>query len=299
MIQHAGNTSPDNATVICFGEVLWDNLPGGRQIGGAPLNVAYHLHKLGVEVSLISRVGNDEAGAGIRDFVGKSGLGNSVLQTDPLYPTGSVEVMIQPGGGIIYDIIRDVAWDFIVYDQEVRDLIGQAGYLVYGSLITRNDESEKTLFALLEQPLVKILDVNLRAPYYSKDVLGRLMGKADIVKMNEEELSLIAGWFGHAGDDHQRMKGLRELFDLDILIVTCGAKGAFLIRENEVCFEPGQPTTVVDTVGSGDAFLAGFISGYIAGKPLSAGLKIAGTMGALVAGKAGGCPPYDQNDIPA
>ncbi len=290
-------SSPSNQTVICFGEVLWDILPQGRMIGGAPLNVSYHLHKLGISTALVSRIGADDYGKDIKAFMEESGLHHAVLQADGSHPTGRVEVIIEPDHEIKYDIVRNTAWDFIEFDEEVKRLSGKAGHLVYGSLACRNGVSRDTLTKMMDNPLVKIMDVNLRAPFYSKELLLELITKADILKINEAELGLIAEWFGCSGNDHEKMKALREQFNLGTLLVTCGSKGAYLLYENDFFFEPGYKIEVVDTIGSGDAFLAGFLSGYIAGKLPRQALKIANGMGAFIAQRRGGCPVYEKQEI--
>lgn len=289
--------SPSNQTVICFGEVLWDMLPGGRAIGGAPLNVAYHLHKLGAEAVLVSRIGADDYGKDIKAFIEENKLHRAVLQTDKSHPTGRVEVTIEPDHEIKYDIVRNAAWDFIEFDDEVKRLAGKAGYLVYGSLACRGSVSRDTLAKIMDNPLVKIMDVNLRAPFYSKELLLELITKANILKMNEAELGLISGWFGCGGSDNEKMKRLSEQFNLEILLVTRGSKGAHLLYENDFFFEPGHKIAVADTVGSGDAFLAGFLSGYIAGKSPRQALEIANGMGAFIAQRRGGCPVYETREI--
>lgn len=287
-----------NPTVICFGEVLWDMLPGGRAIGGAPLNTAYHLHKLGVNTGLVSRVGNDEYGRDIKAFIEKTGLQHAILQQDGDHPTGRVEVKISAEDhDVKYDIVNDAAWDFIEYDYPVKNLAAKAAYLVYGSLIARSKTSGETLLNIIKQPLVKVMDVNLRAPFYSRELLGELIGLADIVKMNETELHLISSWFGYTGDDRERMKGLLSHFNLRICIVTCGGAGAYILHGDELHFEKGRQITVADTIGSGDAFLAGFLSEYICGNTIRQSLHTANLMGAFVAQRTGGCPDYDRQVI--
>ncbi|MGH2643733.1 MAG: PfkB family carbohydrate kinase, partial [Chitinophagaceae bacterium] len=181
--------------IVCFGEVLWDMLPNGNKIGGAPLNVTYHLHKLGIDAALASRIGVDTLGNGIRDFIIKNCSSGSLLQMDTVHPTSTVKAEIQPNHEVTYNIIEEVAWDFIEYDHLLNELITKADYLVYGSLITRNKISRTALYKVLESKLTKVLDVNLRKPFYSKEILRYLLMKANIVKMNEAELQLISEWF--------------------------------------------------------------------------------------------------------
>lgn len=286
-----------NKKVLCFGEVLWDMLPDGNKIGGAPLNVTYHLNKLGTDAALISRVGDDVLGRRIQSFVEKNRLSLSILQTDTIHPTSTVEAKILPNHEVTYNIIENVAWDFIEYDHSLNELISKADYLVYGSLITRNNVSRNALYKILESSLVKVLDVNLRKPFYSKDILQSLLVKANIVKTNEAELHLISEWFDFTGTDQEKLQALSKAFDLEILITTYGSKGAYLLHQNKFSFEKGINVKVADTVGSGDAFLAGFLSEYIVGKSPPEALKIANKMGAFIAQKNGGCPDYDIKEF--
>lgn len=289
--------SYNNKKVLCFGEVLWDVLPEGKKIGGAPLNVAYHLRKLGVDVTFTSRIGEDALGKEIQSVLKEKGLSESVLQTDINHPTSTVEARIHANHEVTYNIVENVAWDFIEYNHKLKVLASQASYLVYGSLITRNEISRNTLYQLLDSPLIKVLDVNLRKPFYSKELLQKLLISANIVKMNEAELQIISEWFHYGDDDKEKMKILQNTFDIDSLIVTYGAKGAYLLHNNAIYFEAGYQIEVADTIGSGDAFLAGFLTNYIMDKSPPEALKTANDMGAFIAQKPGGCPEYEKTEI--
>lgn len=283
-----------NKKVLCFGEVLWDMPPEGKRIGGAPLNVAYHLHKLGASAALASRIGEDPLGREIRTFVEDIGLHDSLLQTDPDHPTSTVAVEIQPDHENNYTIVEHVAWDYIHYDASLKKLAEQAGYLVYGSLIARHATARRTLYQLLEHPLVKILDVNLRAPYYSKALVHKLLVRADMVKINEAELQVLSKWFSYTGNKEAKMRSIRKDFNTQVIIVTSGAEGASLLHQNAVYHEKSHPVKVADTIGSGDAFLAGFLSGLIRGASPAEALSTGNEMGAFIAQRAGGCPDYDR-----
>lgn len=279
--------------VICFGETLWDMLPQGARIGGAPLNAAYHLQKLGIDTALVSRVGNDRYGEGIRDFITRAGFESPSLQTDPVHPTSRVEITIQENHEASYDILPEVAWDYIAYDDRVRDLASRAEYLVFGSLIARSEPSRATLEKLLTQVPVKVMDVNLRTPFDTPEAVRGLVEKADILKLNESELHIISGWYGCEGPHEISREALYGILRPDILIVTYGTRGAYLRRGDQRLFQPGFPIRVLDTVGSGDAFLAGFLSACISGASLKEALLIAAKLGAFSAQRAGGCPDYD------
>jgi fructokinase len=283
--------------VACFGEVLWDMLPGGKQIGGAPLNVAYHLNKLGIKAAIISRVGRDENGKDIGRFIDQSDIEGSVLQVDAIHPTSHVEVTINTKKEATYDIVKEVAWDFIELDQAADKIADAAEYIVFGSLVMRSKTSADTLLKLLNKIPFKIFDVNLRIPFYSKEIIQKLLKNADIVKMNEGELKIISGWFNNKSGVRERMESLLNKFSLKIVIVTSGDKGAYLQSNDHYFSVNGYKVEVADTVGSGDAFLAGFISEYIRGAPLLTSLEVANKMGGFIAQKRGGCPHYTLEEF--
>jgi fructokinase len=281
--------------VVCFGEVLWDMLPSGKKIGGAPLNVAYHLNRLGVPAAVASRVGEDKNGADARRFLERNHI-PFLLQTDALHSTGAVGVTIAPDGAVANENAGDAPWDFIGFDAAMERAVASARCLVYGSLAARSAVSRRTLFRLLDSPVTRILDINMRPPFYDRDLLEKLMVKADILKMNEEECGLICGMFGMAGSEGERIERLRHVFGPGIILVTRGAAGVTVWAAGEMYRGEGRTVQVVDTVGSGDAFLAGFICARLKGKPLQEALAAANIMGAFVAGRAGGCPDYEVSE---
>lgn len=290
-------TKPDQPPIICFGELLWDMLPEGKKIGGALFNVAYHLWKLDGASMLISRVGKDSLGQEALSFLQKKGLPISLIQTDEFHPTSTVEAKIDKDHEVTYDITRKVAWDYITYNQQLADIVNTAEFLVFGSLAARNDTTEKTLYKVLESPAFKVMDVNLRAPFYTKARLQRLMEKADMIKMNESELKLLTAWFDEdSGKLEENIDRLTEHFDWEIVLVTHGAEGAYLWSENQLIFERTPQIEVADTVGSGDAFLAGFLYAFNRGFLRRDALKIANKMGAFITQKHGGSPDYDKQD---
>lgn len=289
--------SEEREKVICFGEVLWDMLPKGRQIGGAPLNVAYHLQKLGIDSVLVSKIGKDEDGDGIRDFLNEKKMPDTGLQTDLFHPTGKVGVTLHPDQEVSYEIFQNTAWDFIELNHTLDEIAQKTKYIVFGSLITRNQISSDTLFHLLNRIPVKIFDVNLRKPFYSKQIIQELLEKADIVKMNETELDIIAEWFNATGNHLSKVKRLYEKFNLKTIIVTAGAKGSYAFSNANYIFKETYKIIVADTIGAGDAFLAGFLSEYLKGASLQQSLETANKMGALVAQKHGGCPDYDIKEL--
>ncbi|MHB1920907.1 MAG: PfkB family carbohydrate kinase [Chitinophagaceae bacterium] len=283
--------------ILCFGEVLWDIFPSGARMGGAPLNVCYHLNRLGSTASMISRVGSDEYGQGIMDFLFHHQMSQEFIQRDATHPTGKVYANTQNKTAVSYDILRDVAWDFIEWQPEFPLLARKDQYLVFGSLATRNEVSAKTLHRLLKLDFIKVLDVNLRTPYYSRDSIINLLENAHIVKMNEEELGMICDWLDIEGDDQGRMKGLKNRFPMNQLLVTMGERGACYLDNEQFFSQLASQVKVVDTVGSGDAFLAAFLTQMIRGSNPRKALQAACFLGGWVAGREGGCPAYHAGEL--
>jgi fructokinase len=284
--------------IICFGEVLWDVFAGDEKIGGAPLNVAYHLTRLGLSATLVSRVGNDDRGMRVLAFMKENHLPADFIQPDSVHSTGSVLADISNAADVQYTIVNDVAWDHIEMRPSMGELASSSGFLVFGSLAARSVTSKETLFALLEHPFTRILDLNLRAPFYSRELAGVLLGKADIVKLNTQELEILAGWLDLPGSPFERLQKLSETLPAQIILLTMGAAGAAMMRGGRYTHVPGTPVDVADTVGSGDGFLAGFIKGLLAGWEDRRILQYANGLGAFIASRDGACPPYQLQDIP-
>lgn len=286
-----------NQEIICFGEVLWDMLPTGKLAGGAPMNVAYHLNALGVSAKVISRVGNDDLGAELLDFLKEKGIPTDLIQVDNTQSTGVVNVKLDEKGSPTYDIEMSVAWDFIENTEGVQIAVSKANILVYGSLICRNAVSKNTLLDALKKTKIKVFDVNLREPFYDKTLIESLLSKANMVKMNEHELAIISSWFTDKTDFEGQIQGLYEHFNLDTLIVSQGSEGAYCFEKDKLYFQPSFKITVCDTIGSGDAFLAGFLSEKLKGSNPQQCLLMACKMGAYVATKAGATPPIAQDAL--
>lgn len=286
-----------NPVVICFGEVLWDLLPTGKVAGGAPMNVAYQTNNLGMRSRMISRVGSDELGHLLRTFLEEKGVATDLLQTDSNYPTGIVNVHLDEKGIPSYEIVQPAAWDHIALTDEMIDTVRSADALVFGSLSCRSEQSKNTLKALVDAATLRVFDVNLREPFYTQALLEELLPKANIVKVNDIELEILSGWYGFEGGESEQMAALRSKFGFDRLIVTKGEHGAACLSDTGYCTVPGVSVKVQDTIGSGDAFLSGFLSQYFAGETDAACLRFANALGALTATKAGGTPVISQLEI--
>lgn len=286
-----------NSTLICFGEVLWDVLPTEKIAGGAPMNVAYHANNLGLSAKMISRVGADELGKELINFLNGKGVSTQFVQTDPMFPTGIVNVSLDAKGSPSYEIVQPVAWDYIQPDETLYDIVKTADALVFGSLACRSEQSKNTLLELLELAPLRVFDVNLRHPFFSKSLLETLLSKADFVKMNDEELAIITDWNDIKGNETAQMERLKEKYDLDLILLTKGAKGAACMDDTGYHEHSGFPVKVFDTIGSGDAFLAAFLSKKLSGAGTEECLAFACALGALVATKQGGTPGVSNVEI--
>jgi len=285
--------------IVCFGEVLWDILPQEKMPGGAPMNVALHLHSLDIPSAIISRTGDDELGAELRSYLELRMVPTDWIQVDPRQPTGKVIADLSDRDEVHYEIAKPVAWDYIEASPEAVRLVEQADALVYGSLACRTPTSRNTLMALLEKAAWKVFDVNLRKPHFEKAVLVDLLERSDLVKMNEEELNHIAGWYSSASAMEEQLSVLRDHFQLDALLVTRGKAGSAYFDGQGVLHQQAYAVTVEDTIGSGDAFLAGFLSRRIQGADPGESLAFASATGALVASRIGGTPLINTGEIKA
>lgn len=287
----------NDKSVICFGEVLWDLLPDGKVAGGAPMNVAYHLNNFGVQTRMVSRIGDDGWGKELMQFLQAKDISTDLIQTDPDHQTGIVNVTFDEKGGPDYDIVQPVAWDFIHLDSKILDAVERSDLLVFGSLAARGEVSRKTLLQMLESARLKVFDVNLRPPFYRQDSLEQLLCQADIVKMNDDELDIISAWYTRKTGELDKMELVKKHFDLTGVLMTKGKSGASYLDDDGLHEQTGFPVKVADTIGSGDSFLAGFLSQWLAGRyPLEC-LRFACATGALVATHRGGTPAMDTGMV--
>ena len=283
--------------IVCFGEILWDVFPKRSLPGGAPLNVAYHLRKLGGHPALISRFGMDEAGKKLINLIDGYGIGADYFQLDAEWPTGKVIASVQEDYEVIYDFVHPVAWDYIQWEDSYEKIVSQAPYFVFGSLATRSPVSRKTLYRLLEAAPCRVLDANLRPPHYSREVIEKLFIGLHLLKLNRSELELITGWFSSYRSVKERIQVLQDRFHIPHIVVTNGGHGAVFNAAGVLYEHPGFTIRVVDTVGSGDSFLAALLTKLSAGEPPGDALTFANATGALVASKKGACPDYHTQEI--
>lgn len=288
-------------TIVGLGEALWDLLPDGKQAGGAPANFAYMSNLLGDRGVVASRVGVDDLGDELEEKLRALGLDISFLQRDAAHPTGTVQVESDESGQPKYRITKNVAWDFLEWTPEWRELAEQADAVCFGSLAQRNAVSRETLNLFLRamrEDTVCVFDVNLRQGFYSAEVLVSSMKLANIVKMNHEELPIVLQLLAapHA-DELGSAEWLRERFGIKLLCITHGQNGSILIDENSSDAHRGFAVKVADTVGAGDAFTAGLVHHYLRGSSLKTMNESANRMGAWVASQRGATPARDETQL--
>ncbi|PKP44523.1 MAG: carbohydrate kinase [Bacteroidetes bacterium HGW-Bacteroidetes-13] len=287
-----------SANFLCFGEVLFDVLPNKKVVGGASLNVAIWLHRLGNQVSMLSAVGTDELGKELFNFIADQGLDTTLIETHKSLPTSTVNVKLSADGVATYAIEKPVAWDEISLSDVVKKKSECATYLIYNSLTVRSETSRNTLFQLLKNDAYKVLDVNLRPPHYDKETLIELMQAADFIKFNEEEILEIAAYFKPGVQDiREAVLHLSEKTKTDIICVTLGGDGVLLYKDEKFYSFGGFKVTVKDTIGAGDSFLAALLSQLHQQTPVEKALRFACALGALVASKEGAVPEIDLNEI--
>ncbi|MDH3252928.1 MAG: carbohydrate kinase [Ignavibacteria bacterium] len=284
-------------TVICFGEVLWDSMPQGLFLGGAPLNVAYHLSRLGCEALMVSTVGDDVLGEEVLDRMKAFGLSTEHIAVSGALRTGLVKVQLDRAGNASYTIIDPAAWDKIDVPDDLVRKTSSAQALVFGSLAMRHEHNIHQLSRLLDLPgILKVFDVNLRPPFDNMDLVFALARRADVLKLNEEELSRLTGLeSGTEGAvvDLARRSGVKRI------CVTLAARGALLYDNGQWFPGKAEPVEVRDTVGAGDAFLASFVLSMLSGRvDYSVEMAKACRLGAFIATQYGATPEYDPNVLP-
>ncbi len=280
--------------VIGMGEALWDVLPEGKKIGGAPANFAYHVSQFGLPSFVVSAVGDDALGKEILENLSTKGM-NMLINTVP-YPTGTVQVEIDAAGIPQYDIKENVAWDNIPFNETLENLAKDTKAVCFGSLAQRNVVSRETIGKFLDtipaenDPLI-IFDINLRQGFFTKETICESMQRCNILKINDEELVTISRLFGYPGIDLQdKCWILLGKYNLKMLILTCGVNGSYVFTPGKVSFQPTPSVEVADTVGAGDSFTAAFISSILKGKTVEEAHHRAVETSAYVCTQAGAMP---------
>ena len=276
--------------IVGIGEILWDMLPSGKALGGAPANFAYHAMRLGEEGWAVSAIGDDDLGHEILGIVDSKGLHCIISVTDK--PTGTVKVELDSRGVPSYNIMEDVAWDNIPFTPEMEGLAKRADAVCFGSLVQRMNSRDSVLaFVRTMRPeALKVFDINLRQQYYSREILEESLMLADILKINDEEIRIVSDMFGLGDDDVVACRSLIAAYGLRLVILTKGADGSEVVTSNEVISQSVGPVDVVDTVGAGDAFTAAFVVAYLRGDSLADAQRLATETASYVCSRKGAMP---------
>jgi len=285
--------------VICFGEILWDLLPEGARIGGAPLNVCYHLNRAGIKSSIVSKIGQDEFGRQLLTELNDLAVNVGYLIQSNVYPTSTVEVSLDKNGTPTYSIVENVAWDYIEYDSNVAAEITEADAFVFGSLVARNTVSYATLLRYLDSSKYNVMDINLRAPFYSKERIFSLLNYVNLLKINDEEIEILRKWLEiDYSDEEVVCQYLIDKFPkLKEIILTKGSKGAFYFSSVDRDSIGVYEVKVKDTIGAGDSFLAGFLAKRLTGGSVKEALDQAALISAFIASTSGANPIYSGQDL--
>lgn len=283
-----------NEIVVGMGEALWDVLPEGKKIGGAPANFAYHVSQFGLQSCVVSAIGDDALGKEIIENFTSKGLDQLIAEVP--YPTGTVQVEIDQTGIPLYDIKENVAWDNIPYTEHLDALAKRTKAVCFGSLAQRNVVSRETINHFLDtmpkdDDSLIVFDVNLRQGFYNKEILCKSMQNCNILKINDEELITVSRMFGYPGIDLQdKCWILLGKYNLKMLILTCGINGSYVFTPGNVSFQPTPKVEVTDTVGAGDSFTAAFIASILKGKSVTEAHSIAVKTSAYVCTQKGAMP---------
>jgi fructokinase len=288
----------ENTIVVGMGEALWDVLPEGKKIGGAPANFAYHVSQFGLNSRVVSAVGDDKLGMEILDNFREKKL-NAMVEIVP-YPTGTVQVELDAEGVPCYDIKEGVAWDNIPYTPALEDLAKHTKAVCFGSLAQRSVVSRDTINRFIDampaEDTLKIFDINLRQGFYTKEILCNSFSKCNILKINDEELVTVSRMFGYPGIDLQdKCWILLAKYNLKMLILTCGVNGSYVFTPGNVSFVETPRVEVADTVGAGDSFTAAFVSSILSGLSIGEAHKLAVEVSAYVCTQNGAMPVLPQS----
>jgi fructokinase len=290
-----------STTVFSFGEILWDLLPDKRLLGGAPFNFVYRVHSLGNAGYIISSIGNDELGEEAREAVAGLGLETTYLQQDSGHPTGTVNVFFDEQNNPDYFIVPDVAYDFVQLTDALRQAMRSADCLCFGSLAQRAETSRKTVRALIEEAehALKFFDINMRKQCYNEEIITWSLSRANALKLNEDEARELAAMLGMRADAiAQFSKDIIKKQSLDYCVVTLGDKGAFAASaKGEQAYVPGYKIALEDSLGSGDAFSAGFIDRVLNGAGVADACEYGNILGAIVATQKGATQPISNDEI--
>jgi len=280
---------------ICgVGEVLWDAFPEGEKFGGAPANFTCHCHSLGAEAYVVSCIGRDDRGKTAREFLDNHGVDTSCLAESSEHETGVVIVTLDDEGKPDYEIKEGVAWDNIPLTGAMTALAPRLDAVCFGSLCQRNSVSRGTIekfLAATSRDCLRVFDINIRQHFYSDEIIRNSLEMSNVLKLNDEELPIVARLVGAEGSDEEIIMAIISQFDLELVALTMGEKGALMVTPTESSFAAPEAANVINTVGAGDSFTASMIMGYLADKPLNGINQSANALAAYVCTKHGAVPP--------
>lgn len=283
-------------TIVSMGEVLWDLFPEGEQFGGAPANFACHAAILGANVSLVGAVGNDRRGRGALAILRGYGIDVTLIRTVSDAATGTVGVALGSAGKPTFTMHENSAWDRMTWTDEIEVRVKEADVVYFGTLAQRSSESRGTIRRGIQTArdagVPRIVDINLRAPFFDHDLIRESIELASILKLSDDELAEVCSACGIAASNYPEamIRGLLEIGDLDMVVVTCGSEGAVMVTPDGTVTQDGVPANVIDTVGAGDSFTAGFLIGELRGEPHEKNLRTACEIAAATCGHSGGVP---------
>lgn len=277
--------------IIGLGEILWDMLPTGKQLGGAPANFAYHVCRLGGNGWAVSAISDDELGREIKNTLSTKKL-NTILE-EVNEPTGTVQVTLNAAGVPTYDITEGVAWDHIPFTERIGNLAKETSAVCFGTLAQRSPESRATIHKFIESMpagSLKVFDINLRQKYYDEKIISDSLRLADILKINDEELETVSEMLCLSGTSEERCRAISREFNLKFVILTMGGDGSKVILEDRVHLSTPGKINIVDTVGAGDSFTAAFMLAYLRGESIEKAHTLATEVSSYVCTKAGAMP---------
>lgn len=280
--------------IIGVGELLWDMLPEGKRAGGAPINFVYHATRLGAQGYAVSAVGNDALGDEILAELEKSGIKYCISRND--HPTGHVKVVLNDGIPS-YDIVEGVAWDYLTVSAEAEELVKRADAVCFGTLALRSPQSKQaieTLLSFAPKDALRFFDVNLRGNYYSAELIDELLKKANVFKINDDEIEVLKKLFGFSGTVDEICRTFISRYGLKYMIFTAGDKFSAIYTPSEKSWLPTPKVKVADTVGAGDSFSGAFVYNILTGKSLAEAHKAAVDIAAFVSTKSGAWPAYEK-----
>lgn len=283
--------------IVAVGEVLWDVFPDGPRFGGAPANLACHAAALGVDSHMVSQVGDDELGKQAMAALREHGVNTDCVGINAEFPTGTVRVELDASGKPRFTIGENVAWDHLQWSDAADELAARATAVCFGTLGQRGEDSRQVIqrfVAATPSTALRILDVNLRAPFYDEAVIRESLQVANVLKLSDDELDLVASACGISGSEAEKLAGLNRRYNLRLVALTRGEHGATLVRENERSDADGISVEVRDTVGAGDAFTAAMTMGLLNNDPLDTINQHACRVAAFVCSQSGATPPLPE-----